>query len=245
MSVLTVEPNKYFSFLFHLSSGDGEEYPDCNLTVAFWKWYVSLKLPPLLRPEKKKVTYTAIPGTERNWYWQYHEREYGFSVAEGHLSVSYGRQTDDSSTEKRWGYFLPWTQWRFVRHSLYNRNGDHFWSQYGRGSWDEFSKMKEQCDKVIFVFTDFDGEEIEATTLIEEREWHRGEGWFKWLSSLYNPKIRRSLDIDFSKEVGKEKGSWKGGTTGHGIEMLHPDELHENAFRRYCEKYHLKFLRQV
>ena len=48
-------------------------------------------------------------------------------------------------------------------------------------------------------------------------------------------KIRRSLDLEFSGETGPEKGSWKGGTVGTGIEML-PGELHEAAFRRYCQK---------
>ena len=33
---------------------------------------------------------------------------------------------------------------------------------------------------------------------------------------------------------GPEKGSWKGGTMGHGIDMV-AGELHESAFRRYCE----------
>lgn len=37
-------------------------------------------------------------------------------------------------------------------------------------------------------------------------------GWFKWLSWFGRPKIRRSLDIQFSSETGPEKGSWKGGT---------------------------------
>ena len=44
----------------------------------------------------------------------------------------------------------------------------------------------------------------------------------------------------------------KGGTVGHSIDML-PGELHEAAFRRYCEKehrakgrrYRIKFLMPV
>ena len=50
-------------------------------------------------------------------------------------------------------------------------------------------------------------------------------------------------------ETGREKGSWKGGTIGTSIEML-PGELHESAFRRYCDeehraksgKYRIKFI---
>ena len=43
------------------------------------------------------------------------------------------------------------------------------------------------------------------------------------------------------KETGSKKGSWKGGTIGHGIDML-PGELHEGAFRRYCLAHKMKFI---
>ncbi len=79
-----------------------------------------------------------------------------------------------------------------------------------------------------------------------------GTGWFKWLSWFRAPKIRRSLAIEFSGETGPEKGSWKGGTVGTGIDMR-PGELHESAFRRYCgephrskyNEYHVKFVSRV
>lgn len=91
--------------------------------------------------------------------------------------------------------------------------------------------------KAIFEFEDYDGKRIKATTHIAEWEWKFGEGSFKWLSIFRKPKIRRSLDIQFSEEVGPEKGSWKGGTIGHSIDMTE-GELHESAFRRYCEQEH-------
>ena len=78
---------------------------------------------------------------------------------------------------------------------------------------------------------------IVATCSIEEHEWHRGEGWFSWLRFFYPKKIRRSLDLKFSAEVGPEKGSWKGGTIGHGIEMM-AGETPRKAFERYCAKEH-------
>jgi hypothetical protein len=49
--------------------------------------------------------------------------------------------------------------------------------------------------------------------------------------------VKRSLDLRFSDEIGPEKGSWKGGTVGHSIDML-PSESPEAAFRRYCEQEH-------
>ena len=84
---------------------------------------------------------------------------------------------------------------------------------------------------------DSDGSLVVASTHIEEREWRLGTGLFRWLSWFVKPKIRRSLSIEFSSEVGPEKGSWKGGLMGTGIDML-PGELHEAAFRRYCAQEH-------
>ena len=91
--------------------------------------------------------------------------------------------------------------------------------------------------KIISIdeVADYDDEEITATTYTEEREYKKGTSWCKWLSLFIRPKVVRALDISFSAEVGPRKGSWKGGTVGHGIDML-PGENHESAFRRYCKK---------
>lgn len=211
----------------------------------------------LIRPERKRVEakYWSAADIERmgrDWYWEAIPREYGFSIVDGHLNVKYGRATCDSSTEQSWGCFLPWTQWRHVRHSLYGLDGEHIWTEPKAAKWDAYHAAKEACPSVAFEFADFDDERLMAKTLIEEREWLFGTGWCKWLSWFVPVKIRRSLDIEFSNETGPEKGSWKGGTIGTGIDML-PDELHEAAFRRYCEgehrskyrKYNVKFVRRV
>ena len=173
--------------------------------------------------------------------------EYGFSISKmdehyDFISVYYGKNTHDSSTEKRWSAHFPWTQWEHVRFSLYNPDGSHFWTQRDRKTrgihgFDEQMKQEAAVPKVYFGFQDYDGELIVATCHIEEREWHRGRGWFKWLRHFSPPVIRRSLDIKFSAEVGKEKGSWKGGTVGHGIDMLSV-ETPRQAFERYCKKEH-------
>jgi len=129
---------------------------------------------------------------------------------------------------------------RQVRSSLYGLNGEFFATlPHSRLGYDyeKSKKIEESCPTVKFEFDDYDGQRIIVTTKIEEREWHFGTGWFKWLSWFRKPKISRSLDLRFSDEVGPEEGSWKGGTIGHSIEMM-DDELHEAAFRRYCEKEH-------
>jgi hypothetical protein len=161
--------------------------------------------------------------------------------------VFHGQQTNDSSTTKNWFRHLPWTQWRFHRISLYDTIGCHFWTEYDSDKprsyprFDEQRKREEACPSVSFEFDDFDGERITAKTRIDEREWLFGDGWFRWLSWFRKPLVRRTLNIDFSKETGIRKGSWKGGTLGHGIEMLH-GELHESAFRRYCAEHKMTLI---
>lgn len=250
------------------SRGDDDtESGICSLRISLKKATLIIALPGVVQPWREKVyphwDDETVKRLGRDWYWNIDPRQYGFSLTEGHLSVYYGRtggSCQDSNIQRQWGCFLPWTQWRHVRHSLYDLSGNHFWtepqdrswSKYSQGGWEKYRAAKEACPTADFLIEDHDGEKITATTMIEEREWRFGTGWFKWLSWFRSKKIRRSLDINFSSETGPEKGSWKGGTMGTGIDML-PGEGHEAAFRRYCngehrskyKKYNVKFLSRV
>lgn len=233
-----------------LSSTD-DEGRGCKFRISGFGWTFIVALPSwALPPERRKIfpnwDEKTIQRLGRNWYWDIIPREFGVTVFEGHLSVSYGRKTYDSSTEQRWGCFLPWTQWRHVRHSLYGLDGSLYahlpnHRRYDAENFEASRRIADACPTVRFAFKDYDGEELTARTKIEEREWLRGEGWFKWLSWFYSPNINRSLDIQFSGETGKRKGSWKGGTLGHGIAMF-PGELHAEAFKRYCSKHDMTFM---
>lgn len=231
-----------------LCSGE-EDYPGASLRFMLAGWTMIVALPEwTLRPHRERVyldeTYHRVPvdRSTRN-YVEILKREYGFMSGDGHLSVSYGRATCDSSTEQRWGWFYPWRRWRHVRHSLYRP--DHRWfadMPQGRGldTRNEAADIEARCPTISFAFTDFDGEPLTVTCRIEEREWRLGEGKFKWLSLFRRPRIQRTLDLRFSGEVGKRKGSWKGGTLGHSIE-LRPGEEPREAFRRYCDQHSLTF----
>lgn len=229
-----------------LDSGDEDDNWGCSLKLYLRGRTVRINLPRIIKPWRQWVDTSKYSWSEnpRGGYWDVHAREYGFRVSDGFLQVFLGPQTHDSTTTKSWSAHLPWTQWRHIRKSLYDTNGKHFWTEWDRprrfpfrDEWEARQAVVTACPKVVFEFDDYDGQLIQATTHIEEREWRFGEGWFKWLSLFRKPKIRRSLDLEFSAEVGPEKGSWKGGTLGHGIEML-PNETHEQAFRRYCDQVH-------
>ena len=142
----------------------------------------------------------------------------------------------DSSTTQDWGCFLPWTQWRQVSHRLYNADGS-LAGEVANIPWDQWHVIRDAVQRSRFAIIDHDGEHIDVETFVEERECLLGTGWFRWLGYLAPTKRSRSLDIAFKSEVGPEKGSWKGGTLGHGIEML-PGETQEQAMRRYCDQDH-------
>lgn len=251
-----------------LCSGSKEhDDPGCCFRIQAFGMTLICELPPIIKPWRYWQS-TATPNRFRypmrmdgDGYWDEHPREYGFTLNDGHLYIALGAQTMDSSSTQSWSCFLPWTQWRHVRHSYYGLWGEHFadaphnWHALGyagRPTYDEFKAVEDSVPTRTFPFEDFDGEHLTVTTRIEEREWRFGTGYFKWLSLFRRPKVSRSLDLRFSGEVGREKGSWKGGTIGHSIEML-PDELHEAAFRRYCDQehrsksgpYRIKFLEPI
>lgn len=230
---------------FMLDSGgrhDESESSGCHLKLHGFGYTLIMELPRLLPDFRikhiaKSWDAATVARMGRDYYFEVFPREFGFTVSDSTLHVHYGPQTHDSITTKSKCFFLPWRQWRHIRHSLYDATGKHFWTEGKRERHEVQWAVRGACPTVTFDFDDYDGKRIQATTRIEEREWHFGDGWCKWLSLFRRPKVVRSLNIDFSEEVGPEKGSWKGGTTGHSIEML-PGELHEAAFRRYCEKEH-------
>ena len=225
-----------------LDSGGDDEHPKaCHARFYFGRFTFITELPNWLPDYRVKHIASSwdaatVARLGRNWYYEVFPREYGFQFdKEGSLHTYFGAQTHESTTTRGKVFFLPWANWRFICERWYGLNGELLRVGGRHGEWDADYQFKQTMPKASFYFDDYDGKRIRADTHIEEREWMFGTGWFKWLSIFRPRKIRRSLAIDFSEEVGPEKGSWKGGTLGHGIDML-PDELHEAAFRRYCEQ---------
>lgn len=84
------------------------------------------------------------------------------------------------------------------------RVGSHDWLV--KNKWKETHPYTDSYDNTI----------VNATISVTEREWR--PLWFQW-TSLFSDK-RKSIEIEFDKEVGKGKGSWKGGTLGCSYELL-------------------------
>lgn len=231
------------------SSGGGEEEDPRNfIRFTAFGWALRIWLPCILRPWKEVRQSYADPDTIFTIPWP---REYGFSLTQSgavgdrgydFLMLSLGAQTHDSKTTKKWSYFLPWTQWDMMRHSLYAPDGSHLYTeprfkrgQHPKGFDHHIWHKRETAPASYFSFEDSDGTKLIATCHIEEREWRIGYGFWKILRLFNKPLIHRDLNLDFDHEVGPEKGSWKGGMTGTSCKML-PGDTPEDAFKRFCEK---------
>lgn len=202
----------------------------------------------------------------RDWYTYSFSRDYGFSLHNGFLQIFYGLQNDHNHythsyddeyltyklsdqnktftpiPRKGWSTHLPWTQSRVTAYRLFDDKGNIFYQienkkgLKGMEYFDNLRKAKEDCPSITFILKDYDGEEIRAKTIIEESIYKRGEGYFKWLSWFTPSKVYRRLDIEFDKETGPEKGSWKGGTMGISQEAVGMN--HVQAMKAFCENEH-------
>jgi len=236
---------------FMLGSGDGDDYPGCHIRMALGPHTLILALPPILKPWRRWHEITAEPTRSQivaqgrdPGYWETFEREYGFSSFEGSLHLHFGAQTHSWPGTKSKVFFYPWREHRCIRHSIYDTEGAHFadlpQGRHSKNKWAAEQALKDACPVARFTFADYDGEEIVASCQIEEREWKRGKGLFRVLF-LGRNRIARDLNLRFSSEVGKRKGSWKGGTVGHSCDIT-DGEMPAAAFKRYCAANGLTFL---
>jgi hypothetical protein len=211
-----------------------------RLGTRSWSW----QIPEFFKPKKQWVDTSqyAWSTPENKGYWEYVQHQYGFYIQDEYIHVHYGIQpgcwssTDKKNSDHTKLIEIPWRIKRQVRHSFMTLTWNLFLSlnpeKLGREYIELIQRAQEAVPKIKFKFNDFDGEEIIATCYIEERQYQQGTGWFKWLKYFIRPEIFRSLNIQFNKEVGYEKGSWKGGTMGHSINIEY-GEKPLDAFKRY------------
>lgn len=221
-------------FAFILDSGNGS---GCHLRMQAFGHTLICEMPAVIKPWRKWVDLSRHDWAKRDdgsdpGYWDSGSREYGFSVCDGHLSVKLGDQTNDSSTTQDWGCFLPWKQWRQTAHRLYNGDGSLHADVSGQG-FDALLREQKSLKPARFTVEDHDGELVGVSIYVEERESRLGTGLFKWIGYLRPRLFGRYIEMNFDKEVGADKGSWKGGMVGTAHKML-PGESAYQALLRFC-----------
>lgn len=167
------------------------------------------------------------------------ENEFSINFRQGWFHFNHGKQTHCSSTNDSSAWEVPFLNWRFDSTEYLNFE-QKLIKKFPRGTpFDVTRNFEESLPKMVFIFSDFDGEVIEAAARIVRQKWKFGLRKFAWLSWFRRAKVSTSMNLKFSREIGKEKGSWKGGTIGHSIEIFENENM-EQAFRRYSNQNDLK-----
>lgn len=202
----------YFGWHFDLSyqkCGYFDNRPRINLDLIFF-------------------SLTLILPFKNGWTDECDPPKYGISIHNKTFWIYKGGKGNMDGGNKWWTWHIPFLTMEWVMTSILLK--DNFWENETRGERKSFYKdeWKEKQASWTYDYTDnYDGEIIPTTIYVEEREWRpKGLTW----TSLFAKK-RRTIDVHFSKECGKRKGSWKGGTLGCDYELL-PNEKPLDCLKR-------------
>ena len=132
--------------------------------------------------------------------------------------------------KKKKCFYMPWNL-TWVRTSVLLKDGT--WEHETKGNVKDFYEIKwddlilKESHPYTYKLNSGSIQEVVATIKTEEREWRPiiTKRWPIFKS------IRRTISIDFDKEVGERAGSWKGGTVGCSWELKH-NETPLEALRR-------------
>jgi hypothetical protein len=244
--------NKYFEFTpewsgfdikYHIA-GYFDEYAMLQIYFIWgklfiylpWRHYKIIKRKKTLKELRKdKLQKFSNPKFkpkeiyEKKYYNQYDPPVYGLYF---HHNDQLGVCTGDVNL-----YDLPWTSdWirtsaltkdgKWLHENKKNRNQD-FWDT---NKWKDILYYETHSYK----YTTKHGEiqNCMATIRVEEREWRWK--WFKWLK--WTRKIKRNIEVEFSEDVGEQKGSWKGGCVGCSYKMLKNETPYECLKRMERER---------
>lgn len=158
--------------------------------------------------------------------------------------LNYGFYFDDEAVVFRWAK-EDWDDGGFIKFVYYPWSYDHceieFINKEGvfvrelKGDWKVCNAYKEanQKEEVYpYKYTLRSGEIQERTATVTANRYTHWQRWFGLGKYKLSPKrVRTSIWITFSDEVGEATGSWKGGTTGCGYGLL-PKETMEQCLRR-------------
>lgn len=243
-----------FSLIWASANPDLEDEHSA-LTICLLGWAFMVCVPDILKPLKVMVSGTISDGTTTgNWYWAYRSREYGFRLAGGFLQLFHGVQRYDGIASDASYYFLPWNQNRFIRHSLYDDYGNLYY-EYNEANTYTTCKVYDErhaCPSVYFLLEDMDGNRILAKTVLEEREWRKGDGLFKWLSWFSKPIIQTYLCIEYANHVAPNVGVSPSNYISQTVDII-PGETRDQTVRRYClneydsrtNQYRIKYIKRI
>ncbi len=213
---------------FYLSTKSKQPYEDLDWIIFYWGWNFDISYEscgyfdnrPRINLDLIFFSLTIVLPFFNDWTDECDSPKWGVSIHSNTLWVYKGGRGNMGGGNRWWTWEIPFVSHTFIRHSILLNDGtwDHNYKGDDKKYWDDPWKDKQMS--WTYDYTDkYDGEVIPTKIYVEEREWR--PKWLTW--TKYFAKTRRVIDIDFSKECGKRKGSWKGGVLGCSYEIL-PNE---------------------
>ena len=230
-----------FSIKYHVA-GYYDTRPMLQLYFIWGKLFIYLPWTHFIKKEREKTTkekrqdklkmlndpkFKPKKIYRKEYYDECDPPRYGLYYHENQLVLCTGKNT----THLHMPWYLEW-----IRTSILDKNGN--WIHETRGNRKEF--WKDEWNDIVFLekrpyqYTTKNGEiqNCIATIKVEKREWRWR--WFQWLS--WTKYIRKTIEVDFSEDIGEGKNSWKGGTTGCSYEMLKNETPYETLKRMERER---------
>lgn len=228
----------------HLQEDDNIEDIRNTLSIGFGGRYIKWLLPfSIIKPVLDYRSSYTRDGVEVP-YEVYEEREYKISYdkKEGYINL-------------HWNY-ADQLLYNITKHKGYSKWITLFWGDFScscskrellnldkslfkditKANYEERQELDKHHQYIEFTFLDYDKEEITATGKLVRRVYSYGNqnSVTRWIMKFFRKPIDNIyLEMEFHKELGPNKGSYKGGVTGQGCKLL-PDELPEDGFVRYC-----------
>lgn len=221
---------------YYLYTNTKDMYEDTNWVIFYWGNHFDISYEicgyfdnrPRINLDLIFFSLQFILPFRNKWTDECDPPKWGIAIHNNTLWVYKGGKGNMKGGTKWWTWHISFITKEWYRTSILLK--DDTWEHERKGDKKNFyqDEWKSKQKSWTYDYTDnFDGEVIPTTIYVDEREWRpKGLMW----TSLF-AKSRRTIDIHFSKEVGKEKGSWKGGCLGCGYELL-PNESPLDCLKR-------------
>lgn len=187
---------KHFELSYELC-GYFDNRPEINICLFFF--HMTIKLP-----------------FYNKWTDECDPPKWGIAIHNNTFWLYKGGKGNMKGGNKWWTWDIPFFTHKFFRRSILMNNDTwlHELPGKSREFWkDEFKLNRKSW---IYSYTDrYDGEVIPTTIMVRQMEWR--PKWLTWTRLFAS--ISTMIDVEFDKEIGKRKGSWKGGTIGCDYEI--------------------------
>lgn len=221
---------------YYVTTKNKNGYGTIDWIVFYWRWIFELSYEscdyfdnrPVINIALVFFNLSFILPFRNNWTDECDPPKWGLAIHHNSLWIYKGGKGNLKGGNRWWTWDIPFLTKNWVRTSILLNNGEweHETKNSQKNFWQDKWKLKKKSWTYDYI-DKYDSKIIPTTIYVEEREWR--PKWLTW-TSLF-AEIRREIDVHFSEECGKCKGTWKGGVLECGYELL-PDESPIECLKR-------------